>query len=217
MQDLEGHKTNMTCSINSNSKTGQKEDKGFNSKIKENMYDILSIDSNSDFCFENLKSEKNISLLFKNKFMELIQSKYVISYLYHILKKIESNVTEEEIKLYLINYINKSKIYMISMQQSIYFLSLLNGDIYINKKNIDNVNEHNYKGYFGGLCIELVHELVHVLIKWFKGRDYCLNNKFDNEKNNDNDSKILINNNINNIKNFGNINLEEFEKKINCY
>ena len=205
MQDLEGHKTDFTRSIYSNSETGDKEYKSFNSKLIENMYDILPVVSNSDFCFDNLKREKNISLLFKNKFMELIQCNYFISYLYQSIKKIESGVTEEEIKSYLIDYINKSKIYMISMQQNIFFLGLLNGNIYINKKNLDKVNEHNYKGYFGGLCIELVHELAHELIKCFKGRDYCLINKYDNEKNNNNDSKILIKNNI---KNNGSINLE---------
>ena len=218
MKDLVEQKANFTRSKNSDYKANPKENKIINSKHIENMHEIISINhSNFHSFFDNLKRNMNISVLIKNKFMDLNEYNYIISNFCNTIKKLapNSNITEEEIKLYLLDFIKKCKIHIISMQNSICNIILLNGNIYIDKKYLENMNENNYPQYITCLSLALFHELAHEFLKLLKDTNYYLNNKYEKKNNDNNDNNDKKTNN--NIKFFGSIYYEELGKRIKCH
>ena len=145
--------------MNFNSKTHFKETKKDTSQNKENIYEINTL---------------KISELLINKFIDLFQSNcHVISYFYNIIKSIYQNndITEEEIKYYLIDYMKKSKIYIVHMKEDINGITLFNGNIYINKKYLD-VMKYNYPyENISSFYLTLFHELTHTFLREIKDRD----------------------------------------------
>ena len=200
MQDLEGQNMIFTRLMNFNSKTHFKETKKDISQNKEKIYEINTL---------------KISELLINKFIDLFQSNcHVISYFYNIIKSIYQNkdITEEEIKYYLIDYMKKSKIYIVHMKEDINGITLFNGNIYINKKYLDIMKYNNPYENISSFYLTIFHELIHTFLREIKDRDCNLNNKFD-DKNNNSGNNIITNN-----KEFIiNKNFDEFAKKCNKF
>lgn len=106
------------------------------------------------------------------KFKTILQSNAAVSsYMKCIKKRIEKKVNKEEIKLKLINILANIKIYRANLPNTILGSMLHDRSIIINNKFYD---ANNYYGKLQDIMIltTLLHEISHILIRYYKDLNY---------------------------------------------